>query len=292
MSIIDLNYYAQSMSQSNGILDKVFPALLGVAVGFGLNWSRDFIKQKKEINDNGNEFLIEIDLIKSVIEKEIESLSNSIDFMKNPGSSQTFMIDQFVLTDKGRIKSINRLHIYHFFRRRFKFTRKESRATVNKIYVLLNLVDYEGAKLKEAFDQYRSRGADFTRRYNKGLGEFAHEHAMLGIRVKREGKKIEDDKLINGLLEHMTNVKEGDKMNFVQITEKFCTPLMVELQKHSDDLRYDILSEKLTVCFGVYHDFINEKNNFIGNLSRIKQSFEDINTKFIEVNEILGRPNA
>ena len=120
MALFDFNFYAEHYgSGESSFIEKSFPTILGIFIGFGVNRLYEYLKEKSEIRKAGEEFVNELELYRETLQKQIETLAVAVDNLNKP-ENIPLSINSYIRSDEERINSINRLFVYKYFKKKLK----------------------------------------------------------------------------------------------------------------------------------------------------------------------------
>jgi hypothetical protein len=294
MGLIDINFYKEALSNSDsGMFQKILPTFIAFILGFITNRFYEFWKERKEINNEGEDIMLEVEANKENIRRQILSLDETIERIKNTKKKQVLPFENFINLDLDKISSINRRYVYKYFNKIVGLSKPESRKLANKIYGTQRIIESETIRLKNAFDEYRKDGAFYTRRFQKEFKDLARLFNSLIDEDERNGIKIKEDKMLFDLAPFMKKItSHSPGKNLMEITEEICVPIEDELNKFRYDKRFDAISEKLSNCFDIYGEYLNIKQTFIEFLEISRETFSRVNKNYLEITAQLSGPSA
>jgi hypothetical protein len=285
MSLFDFNYY-YGESSANSWLDKALPTLSGVVIGFILNRGYDHLKERAEIKKAGQEFINESELFKEPLAKQIKSLEELITKLNNPISTDANLVGN-IPVDTDRITSINRLHVYKFFKRLTKGDAKEARRVVNKLYGTLKVCSMEAEKMKNLFENFTKNRRAEVKKFNASLNFLLGNFSNLITELEKQGNTPKDDKLHNTLLPIFTILYEQSaNLNVDELVKQVSTPLAHITAEFRHDDRTIVFSTNNRDCFSYYREYLDIKREFLNEIENIKSTLSKLNEQLISQLEI------
>jgi hypothetical protein len=286
MSLFDFNFYSGgSQPHEVSLLEKTLPTLIGLLLGFGLNRGYEFLRERRSIKRAGEEFINELLLFVEPLEKQLASLENAVDQLKDP-KIRTFILEANIPVDADRIKAIDRLHVYKFFLKRFKYNTKESRKVVNKLYGLHMVCSMETDGMKGLLMTFnKDRGEDVLR-LNNSLNGLMGAFVSIVLKIEKEKIDPKTDEFYSALKPFFDNFEKVNQMTPYEIIPTFCEPLIQLCALHRFDERSEIFSTHLRESYASYKDYVADRDNFIFHLEHISKA---LTKRYEELKSILSK---
>ena len=283
MSIVDINYYAEGVqSQSSNWLDKSLPAILGILIGFGLNRLYDYIKEQKLIKKSGDTFLLELNLFKEPLSKQIESLNSCIAELESP-DFKPIKLTANIPIDQDRFKTIDRLMVYKYFVKLNSNNIEEARKEVNKLYGILKVTEMESERMKSYFENFITLGSAEHKKFNNSINELLRIFSKLRIDIEKRAENPDNDELIKELTPLFELVSSSSDKNLIQITEIFCKPLSHILARFRLDERIETMAINLKICYDCFKEHKSIKESYTSKFKNLKLSFEKRQDEMVQI---------
>lgn len=274
MGLIDVNYYSESSQfHSGNWFEKLAPTLIGIVIGFGLNKFYDWYKEKQAIQRAGEEFLNELELFIDPLLLQIDSIKSLVaqietDF-RNPAILKTSLP-----LDDDRFKSIDRLFVYKYFKKKNNGDVKGSRKIVNRLYRIIKISDQEAVRMESLLEKYTTRSNDEFKRFSDALNSILKAFSEIINEVEKEGKDPNKDEFIvqlNNLFEILKNNTDKGIKDLIPLV---CEPMSIVTATFRLDDRQKNISEPLRVCFSCFREQQELNKEYVFKFRKILESFE------------------
>lgn len=284
MALFDFNFYAEHYgSGESSFIEKSFPTILGIFIGFGVNRLYEYLKEKSEIRKAGEEFVNELELYRETLQKQIETLAVAVDNLNKP-ENIPLSINSYIRSDEERINSINRLFVYKYFKKKLKNNIKESRRKVNKLYNVIKITEIEANNMKTYYDTYLSNAKIEYNKFLEAVNGMISGYSQILIDIEKDGGNPNNDPFVAEMNPIFSKLIENEDKNLYEINELICVPLANVTSKYRVDPRKNLITDHLKVCFRSAKESKALKVYFGFQLNQIKETFEKL---IIDLNQNL-----
>lgn len=276
MGFINFNFFSElAEPPSDSWIDKSFPALIGVILGFGLNRLFEHFKERKLIERAGEDFLNELNLLKEPLHKQIEAIKSVINVLKERNKTFSMNITITLPLDNERFNANERLFVYKYFKSRYK--KEESRKIVNQLYGIIKIVEAERKRIQDFFEKYIEEEKDEVKIFHAAISRMGRIFSSLLDQEEKKGNKIENDRFLFELYKiFMPSYKGNERRGLPEAIETICKPITEIISRHRFDDRHHKLTEQGQICFDCFHRHNSLNSTLEYQLTQINISLEGL----------------
>ncbi len=246
MLLFNFNYYNNPSIQETGnsFLRDAILSTCGVLLGIAISELLGYIRRKREINDVGESFLIELNTIQLNVPIQLKSIKEfAIQFHTKQIDNKIFNF--IALLNTKRIDILDRRLVYKYFIKKEK-NKEKSFKIVDELYASLEIIEYDSQMVKNEFDIQKLKLEEGTKQLELATRNITETIFLWLTENTNNGYDFSSDKFYQFIeLAISPIIKKIGQLNVLKVDEAIFNPLIEKCIEHN---KHPLVTKLFPLC--------------------------------------------